>query len=174
MTRQLAHGKNLRKGRFSEKNRIYLVTSCCHARRQLFTCLEFALIAIEEINLQETMGDCTNLAYVVMPDHIHWLVQLGGGRSLAKIMNSLKGRSARQINSLQVRGRKVWQNGFHDHALRREEDLQSAANYLIHNPVRAGLVQRPDQYPFWGSIWHGGARGEFGPSRSRTSMCSAT
>jgi len=173
MIRQLAHGKNLRKGRFSGKNRIYFITTCCHARRQLFTCPEFALIAIEEICLQEIRANCKSLAYVVMPDHIHWLVQLSGGSSLDKVMNSLKGRSAHRINSSRERRGKVWQDGFHDHALRRDEDLKSAANYLIHNPVRAGLVQQPDQYPFWGSIWHGGAKGDFGPKGPPTGLVRA-
>jgi len=109
---------------------------------------------MEEVRLQEGEGDCTSLALVVMPDHIHWLVQLGSGRSLQQVMNSLKGRSAYRINLERSERQQVWQAGFHDHAIRREEDLESAARYLIQNPVRAGLVEQFDQYPFWESVYH--------------------
>jgi len=47
----------------------------------------------------------------------------------------------------------VWQEGFHDHALRREEDLQATARYIIGNPVRAGLVPSVRDYPHWDAIW---------------------
>ncbi|NOR36460.1 MAG: IS200/IS605 family transposase [Woeseiaceae bacterium] len=120
----------------------------------MFLCIEPALIVMEEVRLQEGGGDCTSLALVVMPDHIYWLVQLGAGRSLQQIMNSLKGRSAYRINLERSGRQQVWQAGFHDHAIRREEDLESAARYLIQNPVRTGLVERLDQYPFWESVYH--------------------
>jgi len=50
-------------------------------------------------------------------------------------------------------GQPVWQRGFHDHAVRREEDLQALARYVVANPVRAGLVQRTGLYPHWDAIW---------------------
>ena len=42
---------------------------------------------------------------------------------------------------------------FHDHALRANEDLRQAARYVIANPIRAGLVRRVGDYPFWNAIW---------------------
>jgi len=50
-------------------------------------------------------------------------------------------------------GHSVWQDGFHDHALRREEDLKEVARYIIANPVRAGLVTRVGDYPLWDACW---------------------
>jgi REP element-mobilizing transposase RayT len=50
-------------------------------------------------------------------------------------------------------GRPVWQNGFHDHALRQEEDLAEVARYIVANPLRAGLVERLGDYPHWHAIW---------------------
>lgn len=47
----------------------------------------------------------------------------------------------------------VWQRGFHDHALRREEDLRAVACYIVGNPLRAGLVQHVGDYPLWDTIW---------------------
>jgi REP element-mobilizing transposase RayT len=95
-----------------------------------------------------------NLAHVVMPDHIHWLMQLCAPISLDKIVGRLKGRSARQINLARKYSEPVWQRGFHDHALRSEEAIEDVATYLIYNPVRAGLVSDVNDYPYWQSIWH--------------------
>jgi len=47
----------------------------------------------------------------------------------------------------------VWQPGFHDHALRKEEDVRAVARYVVANPLRAGLVQRIGDYPHWNAIW---------------------
>ena len=55
--------------------------------------------------------------------------------------------------NLTTLGARLWQTGFHDHALRREEDLAATARYLIANPLRAGLVQRVGDYPFWDAVW---------------------
>jgi len=89
-----------------------------------------------------------------MPDHFHWLVQLDRETTLQEVVQKLKGRSARRINKLKLVTTRVWQRGFHDHAVRVEEDLENLANYLIQNPLRAGLVSDVDDYPYWGSVWH--------------------
>jgi hypothetical protein len=47
----------------------------------------------------------------------------------------------------------VWQAGFHDHALRADESVVSIGEYVIHNPVRAGLVASVDDYPLWDAAW---------------------
>lgn len=68
-------------------------------------------------------------------------------------MRRIKGRSAKQINTLSGRQGKLWQDGFHDRALRREEDVLPAARYIVANPLRAGLVSRVGDYPLWDSVW---------------------
>lgn len=50
-------------------------------------------------------------------------------------------------------GRKIWQAGFHDHAVRREEDLAGIARYIVANPLRAGLVDAIGDYPLWDALW---------------------
>jgi len=50
-------------------------------------------------------------------------------------------------------GQRIWQRGFHDHALRREEDLASAARYIVANPLRAGLCGKIGDYPYWNAQW---------------------
>lgn len=98
--------------------------------------------------------DGGTLAYIVMPDHVHWLYRLNVSATLQQVVGQLKGRSARRINAILQRRGHFWQRGFHDHALRREEALRDAARYLICNPVRAGLVTDVHSYPYWDTVWH--------------------
>jgi len=95
------------------------------------------------------------LCWVLMPDHWHGLVKLGGARSLAETMNRAKGLSARRFNQANRRHGPVWANAFHDHALRKDENLRGVARYIFENPVRAGLVKTCGNYPFWDACWLG-------------------
>jgi len=47
----------------------------------------------------------------------------------------------------------IWQDGYHDHALRAEESLEDVARYIVMNPVRAGLVKSVREYPLWDAKW---------------------
>jgi len=114
---------------------------------------------MDEIAMRANEGACDNLAYVVMPDHIHWLLQLKADYILHEVVRRLKGRSARLLNMARAAPSTIWQKSFHDHALRAEEDIERVANYLIQNPLRAGFVRDLNEYPFWWSVWHQRHRG---------------
>ncbi len=145
------HAAALRKGRVSESGRIYLVTSVTEGRRPLFLDLYSARILIHEFRLADQFGLTKTWAFVVMPDHFHWLLQLGD-TELGRVVVRVKSRSAITLNKRLGKGR-LWQKGFHDHALRVEEDLQGVARYVIANPLRAGLVGSVRDYPHWDAAW---------------------
>jgi len=106
------------------------------------------------MNCSDPQLPCRSLAWVVMPDHVHWLLNTQEERSLSGIVRLLKGRVSRALNLYdRSPGRRVWQSGFHDHALRKEEDLQATARYIVANPLRAGLVADIGEYPFWNAVW---------------------
>ena len=51
-------------------------------------------------------------------------------------------------------GGPLWQDGYYERVLRRDEDIKEVARYIFENPVRAGLVQSPTEYPYLGSeVW---------------------
>ena len=85
-------------------------------------------------------------AAVVMPDHLHLAGELGEG-TLCKVMHTLKSYSSQRLAAAGV-STPVWQSGYHDHALRDDEDYRVRVRYLIENPVRTGLVERIEDYPF--------------------------
>ena len=147
-------GHNLRKGRVSLKGHIYLVTAVTHERKPAFTDLIAGRIVVREIMRSEVFGDTNTLAFVVMPDHLHLMFSLAGNRTLSSVIGAVKRHSARQINKIfSMPGNTVWQRSFHDHALRRDEDIVHAARYVIANPLRAGLVSKIGDYPLWDTVW---------------------
>ena len=148
------HSHRLRKSRYSETGRMYMITTACDQRRRIFENACSARIVMREFVARSVEGGCVNLAYVVMPDHVHWMIQLTAQGELSEIVARTKGRSARRINRSNSEFGRIWQPGFYDHAIRKEEDIENLANYLIHNPVRAGLVPEPERYPYWWSMWH--------------------
>lgn len=87
-----------------------------------------------------------------MPDHFHWLIELQSG-SLSELMQKTKSLSTKAVNQATGRNVGLWQRGFHDRALRREEDLAKMARYVVANPLRAGLVERLGDYSLWDAIW---------------------
>jgi len=102
---------------------------------------------------EERCGGSSTLAYVVMPDHLHWLLQINGQRSLSKSVCIIKSNSARQINAMNKSRQKIWQRGYYDRAIRKEDDLVTIARYIVANPLRAGLVESIRDYPPWDAIW---------------------
>ncbi|MWV18358.1 transposase [Pseudomonas sp. L-22-4S-12] len=149
-TRALAH--RLRIGRCSEAGRIYLLTATLLERQPLFHDVHLARLLVAQLRAAQQEGRVESLAWVVMPDHLHWLVRLQRG-SLDELMQRLKGGSARSINARLGRRGPLWQHGYHDRALREEEDLQAMARYVVANPLRAGLVERVGDYPLWDAVW---------------------
>ena len=72
-----------------------------------------------------------------MPDHLHFVAELKTD-TLPKLMHSLKSYTAKQVNALLNRQGSLWQDQYHEHAIRREENLNEVVLYMLHNPVRAG------------------------------------
>ena len=82
-----------------------------------------------------------------MPDHVHVAGRLGES-TLSQVMHTLKSYTAHRLAELGVDA-PIWQEGDHDHALRGEEDYALKLRYLVENPVRTGLVERVDDYPYF-------------------------
>ena len=142
---------DLRRCRRSIEGQAYLLTAATHRRRPIFASFPEACAVARAIAQSERDEDWAVFAWVIMPDHVHLLVQLKR-RSLDVAMKGFKGRSSRSIGSLGGVSGPVWQPGFHDRALRREESVEDAARYICANPLRAGIVSSLRAYPFWSAI----------------------
>jgi len=98
-------------------------------------------------------GLIESLAWVLMPDHLHWLFGLTEHADLKKVMQLVKGRSAHYINERLSRKGKIWDKAYHDHALRKDEDVKRVARYIVANPLRKRLVNKIADYPLWDAVW---------------------
>ena len=142
----------LRRGRVSEPGRLYMLTSIVENRSPVFQDLWLARLLIEQFRQAEREDAARSLAWVVMPDHFHWLIELRQV-TLKTLMRRLKSRSTCRVNLTGNRQGRLWQQGFHDRALRREDDIRAVARYIVANPLRAGLVERVGDYPHWDAVW---------------------
>jgi len=142
----------LRKGRYSQPNGIYLVTTVTDQRIPWFQVFSFAHLMCRCLVHPGNLGDARLLCWVVMPDHLHLLIELAE-TPLPSALNRLKSKSAIALNREIGRQGRFWQPGFHDHALRAEEELLDVARYIVANPLRAGLARRYADYPFWDAVW---------------------
>ncbi len=144
--------RSLRQGRFSQENGIYLITSSTWQQTKVFAEWSYAYAAIKAFTQDKILKDTQLLCWVLMPDHVHWLIQLGQEQDLSALIGTMKSASARAVRNAGYQ-KQVWRSGFYDRAIRREEDIATAARYIVANPLRAGLVERVGEYPFWDAIY---------------------
>ncbi len=134
----------LRKGRHSEPNARYFVTfntespSLSLATAEYFEALKgliLEMVATKQVS---------EISYTVMPDHIHTLFRLGKTLKLSQVVGKLKqqSRKSSRLNPLN------WQNGYHDHKIREDSELQPTLHYLYLNPYRAKLLDNNFTWPY--------------------------
>jgi putative transposase len=154
-----------------EPGMTYLLTAVIQDRKPLCADARSAQIACDDIAFYTDKFQASSPAYVIMPDHIHWIIcpsphdferfareeQDKGGRYarapdeyyLTKIVEDYKRHVSYKIHRVHnTRGMRVWQKGFRDDGLRTPRAIRSAVRYVIMNPVQAGLVDAPEQYPY--------------------------
>ncbi len=142
----------LRIGRLSIQHQDYLITTVTHQRKPLFRDIDLARQVVRTLYSPQRQRFTVTLAYVLMPDHLHWLFTLKEGE-LESVMRQFKSYSAHVVNRHNGSTGPIWQKGYHDHALRTEEDRRAVARYLIANPLRKGIVEDVGDYAHWDAVW---------------------
>ena len=137
----IRHAHRLRTGRYSVPGQVYLITSIVQNRDPVFKDFEQGRLVVDALRKAQQEELALSLAWVVMPDHLHWLIELKDS-TLTFVMARTKSRITFALNRSIGRDGPLWQQGFHDRAMRREEELQAGARYIVANPLRAGLVGR--------------------------------
>ena len=146
-------GHFLRIGRRSLPNHIYHVTTITEGRKDIFLDLRLGRMVVQSLMRIERSDMARTLAFVVMPNHLHWLMQVQAGKNLSATVGSLKSQSGRLIGQATSTTGQVWQKGFYDSAMRRDADMIRVARYIVANPLRAGLAREIGDYSLWNSIW---------------------
>ena len=127
-----------------------LLTFCTSRRRPAFVTAANVERTLRQFLRAGVETHVAILAYCFMPDHVHLLVAgQSDSADLRSFINNAKQRSA-YVAGLRISGR-LWQAGYFDRVLRETDDGHAVARYIVQNPVRAGLVLSPGDYPFCGS-----------------------
>jgi putative transposase len=120
----------------------YFLTICCAARGRNQLCSNRVAEAIFKT---ARLYDAQDIWYLdlmlLMPDHLHALIAIDGESSLSGIIGRFKRATSRFAG---VR----WQRNFFDHRLRHDESSDEKWVYIMNNPVRSGLVQKSDDWPY--------------------------
>lgn len=128
----------------------YSLTFCAHARTPAFTSADRVDLVLQQFLRSAADVGMAILAYCFMPDHVHLLVE---GQSEGSDCRAFIKR-AKQFSGFHYKqrfGMKLWQRYGFERVLRNDEATLTVARYILANPVRAGLVERVENYPFVGS-----------------------
>jgi REP element-mobilizing transposase RayT len=154
--------------RYHIEGHIYYITTVTYGRLRIFTRPSFIIPLIDSLNFYRYKQQFKLVGYVIMPDHIHLMIWPYGESTPTEIMRDFKKFTAvRIIRQAEVEGNadwlaafqrageetersqnKVWQDSYWDKNIYSELFLRQKLNYVHRNPVRAGLVEQPEQYAY--------------------------
>ena len=129
---------------------VYFVTFCTH-RRQKILATDKTHSAFVEFAQRAAESSIAVGRYVVMPDHIHLFVCGNEEFVLSRWVAMLKQVLAKANDWSRSNGQ-IWEEGFFDHILRNDESMSEKWDYVVQNPVRAGLVNCAEDWPYQGEI----------------------
>jgi len=129
----------------------YFLTFCTYERQKVFTDDEVVKTTLEQFRRTASIEKFAILAYCLMPDHAHLLVEGTEATSDLKRFAKMAKQRSGGVHRRRC-GQRLWQEGYFERVLRDGDDVRSIAQYIVDNPIRAGLVERPDQYPHVGVV----------------------
>ena len=86
--------------------------------------------------------------FVVMPDHVHLLITLSDQLTIEQAMQLIKGGFSYRVKKEHGYSGEVWQRGFWELRVEDQDSFARHREYIAQNPVRKGLVDTPDEFPF--------------------------
>lgn len=139
---------NIRRWEFPGET--YHVTFHTRFRRKILAG-NLANIVAEEISQLRGEKDTIIHSWVIMPDHVHLLVTPKDGK-ISKVLNLLKGRTGRYLHKLLPDLDRIWAKRYYDRRLREADEIVEHSEYIIQNPVKAGLCENPEDWQ-WSSAF---------------------
>ena len=126
---------------------VYMLTVCCTPRHRNQLCRPDVFPDLRRcLRLHDDRGEWEFVAAVAMPDHLHVLARVPPGTPLGRMVTAWKRFTARCHGV-------TWQRDFFERRLRSTDHVDAKREYLRQNPVRAGLVDHPEDWPYFWSAW---------------------
>jgi putative transposase len=129
----------------------YSLTFCTDHRRHVFTCHEPVNLVLEQISRAARENQFAIVAYCFMPDHLQLLIEgqsesSDGHRFIARAKQYSGFYYSKAFHS------RLWQRYGYEHVLRDDEETIAVTRYILNNPLRAGLAEKVEDYPYVGSL----------------------
>jgi REP-associated tyrosine transposase len=123
---------------------IFFITICCRPRGLNQLCREPAATFLwEAAAFRQRSGRWYVRLLLLMPDHLHALLNFPQDADMKKVVANFKEITAKQAGI-------AWQRDFFDHRLRTKDSFQDKTWYILTNPVRKGLTENPEHWPY---VW---------------------
>jgi putative transposase len=132
-----------------KRDELYLITAACFEHHHYIGHTPERMTSFEAELVEITQHNCQQLfAWVVLPNHYHQLVHTSNIQALLKTLGQLHGRSSYHWNLEEgSRGRQVWYR-VAETAIKSERHFYATFNYVLHNAVRHGYVERWQDWPY--------------------------
>jgi len=125
----------------------YFVTQVVNGHKKLLNIDNIRLI-IADLNYYNKKYNSGICAYVILPDHLHFIIRIRKNNDLSFFMHDFKIHSAMEINKSMDRKGEFWQARFYDHLIRDRSDLYTHLDYIHYNPLKHGVVDCLDEYQY--------------------------
>ncbi len=136
--------------RFQKAESLHFITFSCYHRHPLLeapAAKEMVEVVLEQVRARH---EARIYAYVLMPEHVHLLINEPPQILLAQFLKAIKQIASRKLRGLH---QKFWQDRYYDSSIRGERALSAVIRYIHRNPVTRGLVENPEDWP-WSSFRH--------------------
>ena len=131
--------------RLRKSDKIFFVTGNLHSGVTHFSEPEFGIVLDVLHQSRQRLGFLL-CGYVLMPDHFHALIWPPFPLTISRVLQDVKSVSSRKLNRLRKRRGALWQHQFWDRFVRHAKEFSERLEYMHYNPVRKGLVQKPEQW----------------------------
>jgi putative transposase len=128
--------------------RTFFVTSNTLGRRTILRSEKMAGLLVQTLQTNRRSGRFQLHELVIMPDHFHLLLTPASNVPLEKALQYIKGGFSYHVKTELNRNFPIWQASFTNHRIRDAEDYEHHRVYIWQNPVKAGLVERPELFPY--------------------------
>ena len=131
---------------YYEENYYYFITTVTQDRKPIFNDKQACELFMNLITYYKLSSQYNIKAFVIMPDHIHLIMQPLGDSNISDIMKQIKGSFSRYYNQINKASGTVLQKGFYDNVIRSEKQYHEITDYIHYNPVQKGIVAEAQDY----------------------------
>ena len=118
-----------------------------------FSSFHVACEAVRGFRQPSARGDAVLLAWVLMPERVHWLLQPGPRLAMTAVVSRMKATAGAQVNRMLARAGPLWEPAFECSSLDDDGDLRVASRQFVAQALRSGAVDDFASYPFWDCAW---------------------